>query len=472
MAGTTRRVGPRSRKSSIAPALEAAGEAIQRARAAGSAVLLVVAAPTGAGRPLGRIRAEDARPRVAWSVRDGEVELAGVGLSLSVEASGPEALRQAIDRVQGWFSRTVSWGSGPGALPRFLGGAAFDPANSVPSWPGFPDAWFILPRVLFWRHGAEHGVSVQLVVDPDSSARTVADELAAGLELAGRTSQVEVDALPAGHRLEDPEDRARWSAGAAEALAEIASGRLKKVVLARSIRVHADGEIDAAAVFGTLSRSTGRRFCFLVENGEAGFVGASPERLLRVAGDEVTADCIAGTSPRDGDPAVDRAIAQDLAASEKDLREHALVVEWVGSVFQRHCANVEVAAQPEVLTLASVHHLSTPIRGRLRAGADLGALVAELHPTPAVGGLPRGEALAFIRRVEAENRGWYAGPIGVIEPGRAEFVVAIRSALIQGCTAQVFAGSGIVEGSAPEVEWRETEAKAAQLLAVLTRGES
>jgi len=472
MTGVTRRVGPRSRKSSAAPALEAAGVAIQRARAAGSAVLLVVAAPTPAGRPLARIRALDPRPHVAWSDRDGEMALAGVGLSLSVEATGPEALRQAIDSVQGWFSRTLTWGSGPGAVPRFLGGAAYDPANPAPSWPGFPDAWFILPRVLFWRYGAEHGVSVQLLVDPGSSARAVADELAAGLDLAGRGAQAEVDALPAGRRLATPEDQARWSVGVTEALAQIATGRLTKVVLARSIRVDADREIDAVALLGALSRSTGRCFGFLVDQEEAGFVGATPERLLRVAGDEVTADCIAGTSPRDRDPAADRAQARNLAASEKELREHAHVVDRVSTVLQRHCTGVEVAGQPEILTLTSVHHLSSPVRGRLREGADLGSLMADLHPTPAVGGLPRGEALDFIRRVEAENRGWYAGPIGVIEPGRAEFAVAIRSALIQGCRARVFAGVGIVEGSVPEVEWRETEAKAAQLLALLTRGGS
>jgi isochorismate synthase len=454
------------------PALAAAREAIERARAGGQAVILAATVPAAAAAPLDRIRPEDPRPHVAWSARDGELDLAGTGASVGVEASGAAAVHEAISRVESLLSRVVTWGAPPGAVPRFLGGAAYDPAAPAPSWRGFPDAWFVLPRVLFWRRGASHGVTIQLVVEPGASEKAVAYELAAGLGLAERAPRVRPPLAPAGRRLDDPEAETRWSAGVTRALAEIAAGRLSKVVLARAIAIGAEREIDAAAVLRTLAETAGDCFCFLIDRGETAFVGASPERLLRVEGDRVVADCIAGTAPRGRDPALDQALARELAASEKERREHRHVVDWVQAVLERHCTSVETGERPEVLSLATLHHLSLPISGTLRPDADLGSVLADLHPTPAVGGLPRREALAFIRRAEREGRGWYAGPVGVIEPGRAEFAVAIRSALIRGRNARVFAGGGIVEGSRPEIEWLETEAKAAQLVALLSRRSS
>ena len=462
----------RSRGALPPPAFEAAREAIERARAGGRAVILAAAAPAAAAAPLDRIRAEDPLPHVAWSARDGELDLAGTGVSVGVEASGAAALHEAISRVENLLSRVVTWGAPPGTVPRFLGGAAYDPAAPAPSWRGFPDAWFVLPRILFWRRGGGHGVTIQLVVEPDASEAAVVHELAAGLGLAERAPRARPPLAPAGRRLDDPEAETRWSAGVTSALAEIAAGRLGKVVLARAIAMGAEREIDPAAVLRTLAETAGDCFCFLIDRGETAFVGASPERLLRVQGDRVLADCIAGTAPRGRDPALDRVLARELAASEKERREHRHVVDWVQAVLERHCTSVETGEQPEVLSLATLHHLSLPISGRLRPDADLGSVLADLHPTPAVGGLPRREALAFIRRAESEGRGWYAGPVGVIEPGRAEFAVAIRSALIRGRNARVFAGGGIVEGSRPEIEWLETEAKAAQLVALLSRRSS
>lgn len=462
----------RSRVAVPLPALEAARVAIERARAGGRAVILAAAMPAAAAAPLDRIRPEDPLPHVAWSARDGELDLAGMGAGVVVEASGAEAVREAIPRVEDLLSRVVTWGAPPGAVPRFVGGAAYDPATPAPSWRGFPDAWFVLPRVYFWRRGAGHGVTVQLVVEPGASEEAVAYELAAGLGLAERAPRTRPLFAPAGRRLDDPRAEARWSAGVTGALAEIAAGRLSKVVLARAIAIGAERDIDAAAAWRALAESAGDCFCFLIDRGEAAFLGASPERLLRVEGERVVADCIAGTAPRGRDPALDRALAQELAASEKERREHRHVVDWVEAALERHCASLEAAERPEVLSLATLHHLSLPVRGTLRPEADLGSVLGDLHPTPAVGGLPRREALAFIRRAESEGRGWYAGPVGVIEPGRAEFTVGIRSALIRGRNAQVFAGGGIVDGSRPEVEWLETEAKAAQLVALLSRGSS
>jgi isochorismate synthase EntC len=120
---------------------------------------------------------------------------------------------------------------------------------------------------------------------------------------------------------------------------------------------------------------------------------------------------------------------------------------------------VRAEAAPAVLALKHVVHLRTGIQAQLREDVGPVALVTALHPTPAVGGAPRERALRFLGEHEALDRGWYAGPVGWVGPQRAHLVVALRSALVEGARARLFVGAGIVQGSDPAAEWRETELK-------------
>ncbi|HEY8432577.1 MAG TPA: isochorismate synthase, partial [Sandaracinaceae bacterium] len=200
-------------------------------------------------------------------------------------------------------------------------------------------------------------------------------------------------------------------------------------------------------------------FRFGLRFGRACFVGATPERLFVKRGRSIVTEAIAGSVA--AGPDAERA----LLASDKDRREHAFVVAHVLERLAPLCEALSAPSEPSVRRLPNVLHLHTPIRGTLRPGVSAPALAAALHPTPAVCGVPAGAALAHLAEHEAHPRGWYAGPVGWIDAeGDAELVVALRSGVVRGASAWLYAGGGIVEGSELDAEWAESELKLRPLL--------
>ncbi|HEY8309206.1 MAG TPA: chorismate-binding protein, partial [Gemmatimonadaceae bacterium] len=191
-------------------------------------------------------------------------------------------------------------------------------------------------------------------------------------------------------------------------------------------------------------------------HGDSVFVGATPERLVRLDGRDVQASSLAGSVSRGATAAEDAKHATLLLTSTKDRAEHEIVRRALCAGLERLCDDVAAAEGPALLSLPNVHHLHTAVSARLRDGHTLLQLVAQLHPTPAVGGEPRNAALRFIREYEKMDRGWYAGPIGWLQRDRGEFAVALRSALVSGADALMFAGCGVVADSDPEQEYAES----------------
>jgi len=261
--------------------------------------------------------------------------------------------------------------------------------------------------------------------------------------------------------------RSDWTAAVELALARIAEGPLAKVVLAREVVVEGDRPFDVAAVVGRLRSVHRSSFTYA----HAGFVGASPELLVRRRGDRVISQPMAGTVPRGHTVEDDRRLASLLASSTKDMGEHALVVDAVLDALRPVCRGLHAGDGPDVVRLATVSHLATTVTGRLRTPAPSAlALARLLHPTPAVGGIPRREALATIAELESFDRGLYAGPVGWVDSrGDGEWAVALRGAVIDGARARLAAGAGIVAGSDPDAEWAETQAKFEPMLQALVR---
>ncbi len=238
------------------------------------------------------------------------------------------------------------------------------------------------------------------------------------------------------------------------------------------------------AVLGRLWAQEPSCTIFSFPDGAGGgrFLGASPELLVRRRGDAVGCHPLAGTvglRPEagpggDGEPA-------DLVgflSSAKDRLEHELVVEAIVEALAPRCTHLEVPAAPSLVRLRTVAHLGTAIEGRL-AAAEGGRtpsvleLLADLHPTPAVGGLPRSLALACIDRLEPAGRGLWAGPVGWVDAaGDGRWVIGIRSATVEGSAATLTAGAGIVAGSDPWEEVAETTVKLASVLDALAPGAS
>jgi salicylate biosynthesis isochorismate synthase/menaquinone-specific isochorismate synthase len=262
-----------------------------------------------------------------------------------------------------------------------------------------------------------------------------------------------------------PDDFERTIAAATE---RIEAGEMSKVVLAREVLVRAATAHDPAAVFGALREQFSSCFCFCCGTPEAAFVGASPELLLRRSGASVSTVALAGSTRRSSDPSVDDHLGEQLLRSDKDRREQAIVAERIARSLRPHSVWVEAAPEPEIVKVANIQHLATPIVAQLAEPRSAVELAGLLHPTPAVGGEPREAAIAAIAELERMDRGWYAGPVGWMDATEdGEFCVALRSAVLRDREAHLYAGVGIVAGSDPAAELAETEVKLGALLPLL-----
>ncbi|WP_344920249.1 isochorismate synthase [Streptosporangium oxazolinicum] len=247
-----------------------------------------------------------------------------------------------------------------------------------------------------------------------------------------------------------------WEHAVARAVRRIRSGRLEKTVLARDLTAVAERPIDVRLL---LTRLAGRYpECYTFSC--AGLVGATPELLVRRTGETIESLVLAGTTPRGADQADDVARGTALFTSEKNRHEHACAVASVREALDPLCAELKIPEEPELLVLSNVQHLASPVSGRLSDGASVLDVVAAMHPTAAVGGTPTEAALDVIRELEGMDRAGYAGPVGWIDArGDGEWGIALRCAQIEGSTARLFAGCGIMGDSDPASELAEAEAK-------------
>jgi isochorismate synthase len=376
--------------------------------------------------------------------------IAGLGAARMLAAAGP----RRFSRLQPLLDAL------PAGLPALVG-FSYDPEGPVsPEWSGHPAATALVPQMTVVREGGRSRLIV--AVPPGARPRAVL-EAAASLRVPDepvppRGPSVTVTADPAA---------GAWRDAVAEAVGAAEAGTIAKVVLARSVRVSLGDPIPAFDVVALLARRYPDCRVFGWQSGEATFVGASPELLVARRGSRFHTVALAGSAARSTSPEADRRLADGLLAGEKDRSEHAIVVEEIARRLAPLADVIDVPAVPVVERFATVQHLSTPIVGR--TGAAILELASALHPTPAVGGHPTPEAVAFQSKLEQIDRGWYSGGIGWADAaGDGEIAVALRSALMTGDRAILYAGNGIVVGSDPDAELEETRLKLRPLLDLLS----
>ena len=256
----------------------------------------------------------------------------------------------------------------------------------------------------------------------------------------------------------------RWLEAVATAIDRIRAGEAEKVVLARDVAVWSREVFDQVDLARRLTARFPRCHTFIVD----GLVGATPELLLSRRGSAVVSRVLAGTVGRADDEAEDAALGASLLGSEKDRWEHELAADSVRDVLGPRCTDLSYEPEPRLLRLDNVQHLATTFEGKLDQAASSLELVAELHPTAAVGGTPRGQALEMIRELEGMDRGRYAAPVGWTDPdGDGEWGIALRCAQLEGARARLFAGVGVVGASLPEAELEETRLKLLAMQRVL-----
>ena len=361
---------------------------------------------------------------------------------------------------------------------RIFGGFAFSPQpRGDRVWSRFPPARFHLPEAEL-EHDPRAGKCSLLVRGRDREeaerscirwVEALAQECT--IEASGVARRQSPEAM--GGRTTPRAERAAWSRMVWRTLRRIRAGEAQKVVLARTLDVTPATRVAPLDLALSLWEESHGSHVFLFEPvaGEA-VVGAAPETIASLVNGVVRATAVAGSVGVGVDSVETAQLARRLFNSEKDRAEHDFVVQDMVERLTALGCSVRRDVEPHVLTLARIQHLETKIAAGIPDGVTLLDIVASLHPTPAVCGMPRNVALSILTGNEAFDRGWYAGPVGwLASDGRGIFVPALRSAVSRGVGWRLFAGAGIVPGSDPGLEWEETELKFDPVLRAMMRAE-
>jgi salicylate biosynthesis isochorismate synthase/menaquinone-specific isochorismate synthase len=425
----------------------------------------------GAADPTALVAASR-RPGESWFCleqpeRQGSA-IAALGAARTLEARGPKRFDELARRWRQLVATAVAdeAGSPPGSGLIAVGGFAFsDDGCGSPAWEGYAPASLVVPELSVARRDSVVTLTRNVDVAPDDTL----DALMGRLRQLHEQDLPLLDPAPTGtYEVRSVMPPSHYEEAVARAVDRIKAGELQKVVLAREVQVNAPTTHDPAAVFGVLREAFGACYLFAVGRGDATFIAASPELLVRREGQRATTVALAGSTRRSADPAVDDHLGEQLLRSDKDREENAIVARRIAATLRPHAVWVTVSPDPAVVRVANIQHLARPIRAQLTSPIDAVELAGILHPTPAVGGEPRAVAERLIPALEGLDRGWYAGPIGWTDAsGDGEFCVALRCALLRGARASCYAGCGIVRDSNPAAELAESEIKLEALLPVL-----
>lgn len=355
---------------------------------------------------------------------------------------------------------------GPCAVPPALFSfKRFDAGNPQPSdelFQAFPNLRFMLPEIV--------------LVENDEGSFLQVNSL--GPVYLGRVERFARHAAEAGARTRrsigftlEADSRSEWEQRVDASLAAIRNGRVRKVVPCRRLKLVAEEVFSSKDVLVNLLDGPARGVVFMYRYGDVFFCGCTPELLVRKQGQRVESMCLAGSCGVGTNEEERAEEAAQLLADDKNLREHAIVVDFMRQVCERNCYQVDIPGEPSILSLPTIQHLFTPVRAAVMEGRSIQSLAGQLHPTPALSGSPVGEALMLLREVEPFNRGFYGGSVGVVDTaGNGEFSVAIRSGVFDGQIGWVYAGCGIVEGSDAASEYEEIDMKLNTILSAFDGG--
>jgi isochorismate synthase len=409
-----------------------------------------------------------------WEQPDRGFALAGLGSATQVVSRGEDRFTDLAERcARATHDRVADEPDGlpAGAGPLWATGFAFSPrGGSDPLWSSLPPALATMPEIAVARGPEGAFLTASIFLEPGTDPQGLIKRAAGRLGSLREAALTPADPHPnAATRIFGRYPPERYEKIVAAAVERIRSTSVDKVVLARELTVEAPAAHDPAALFGALRDLFPSCFCFCFGTGQAAFLGASPELLVRRSGPVAATVALAGTTSRSADPAVDDHLGEAMLRSPKVREEHAIVASRIERTLRPHSVWVHAEGEPFVIKVGNLQHLATPIRAQLAESQSAVALAGLLHPTPAIGGEPRAPALNLIQELEGLDRGWYTGPVGWMDAAEdGEFCVGLRSALVRDREAHLFAGCGIVADSDPAAELQESELKFEALLPLLT----
>ena len=404
--------------------------------------------------------AQTSRVKLYWANRDNSFQMAGVG-------TADIARGNTINAYARLFNAIYQSLSADGDI-RYYGGMDFYPPEvnrdiagtrkTAQEWKAFGAYCFLLPRFEIIEREGKYFFACNIATQ-DVTESLLKDYLRALNEISFSLSLSAVS-IPKIKSLSVSPNSQEWQKLFRERIQSSGKMIYQKIVLAQKTSIELVSKVNPLAVFKKLTQQAQGSFHYYFQpQDDNAFFGASPERLFKRQGFDIESEALAGTRPRGKTADEDACFKKMLRDSPKDAREHKIVVEAIKGAFKKLCASFQADVVPSVVKASSAHHLITRFQGTLKDTIDDAQILTLLHPTPAVGGMPRAQALRAIAKLEPFARGWYAGPIGYIGYDSVDFAVALRCALMQGSRVNLYAGAGIVEGSTADEEWLEIEQK-------------
>ncbi|OGX39022.1 MAG: hypothetical protein A3G91_03400 [Omnitrophica WOR_2 bacterium RIFCSPLOWO2_12_FULL_50_9] len=399
--------------------------------------------------------------KIYWGSRAGGFEMGGIGVADVLEGKG------SVDYAE-VFAYMEDRLSADNPDIRYYGGMRFDHSPANPDWAAFGSYRFVVPRFEFFKTGARTSLAFNIAFK-DISPENI-DAIVRELDAVDFSPRTTYRRPPKVTARRDYPDRRGWESAFAKVKNSDGKFWYEKIVLARKSVFNFDVYINPSALLKHLKDKTPQcfHFCFQTDKTTA-FLGASPERLYKRTGDKIETEAVAGTSPRGVTREGDVVLEKELLSCSKNALEHRYVVDAIREALDELCTDVRADTKARPVKLEGGQHLVTNFEGTLRPGVCDDEIVGRLHPTPAVAGCPKEEAMAAIKEIEPFDRGWYAGPVGYVGYDAAEFAVGIRSALVNHDKLSLYAGAGIVEGSTAEREWKEIETKIGNFIEVFNK---
>ncbi|MBS7345784.1 MAG: isochorismate synthase [Caryophanon sp.] len=409
-----------------------------------------------------------AQQRFYWQNREKTFTLVGLGHAYTMTFEGEQGRFDHVEQQWQQLTATMHKEGLTDVQPMLFGGFTFDPSNTVQSeWASFPDAFFALATYQVIEQNDRCFVTIHVVSNEtvdEQTMQALRDERDALIEAAKEDATYK---KPVATSYFEPH-KIDYLASIDRVTSLIQQKEAQKVVIARPLALTFEQRITAEQALAQVIEEQPSSYLFGLEHEALFFFGASPERLVKVDAHKAYSSCVAGSIKRGATKAEDEALGASLLADTKNLEEHQYVVDMIAETFRQSCDNVVFPDGPQLLQIRDIQHLFTPVEGELKEHATILSLVKYLHPTPALGGVPREAAMSIIREYEPMNRGLYAAPIGWMDAeGNGEFAVAIRSAAIVNQDAYLYAGGGIVGDSKAQSEYEETLVKFRPMLRAL-----
>jgi len=406
-------------------------------------------------------------PRLFWMNREQDFSVAGLGVADALHFEDTGDNNAAFERFQLSLAD-----KDPNA--KYFGGFCFNAKEQQePIWQEFSSFSFVLPLIQLTCQKNNFSLSCHLWLEPHDNIESKIAAITTLLQQIVPVQKKRTLQLPELLKITYNPDEQGWKEQCEKALETFERGELQKIMLARQTILEFSDSFSPLLFLLNYPYPQNTIYKFYFEPVEQhAFFSFTPERLYHRDGNLLLTEALAGTCSKESINGGDRRASETLLNSEKDIREHNFVREMISNELLKICGDIAMEKEVQVLQLHRLAHLYTRCAATLKPEFENDSAILQLlHPTPAVGGVPKAPILERIMALEPFSRGWYAAPVGWASRDAAEFAVGIRSALVNGRFVYLYSGAGLVKGSDPALEWDEVEQKIGDMLAI-TRQEA